>query len=99
MAKIWFVKKGKSLTLSISPIKRSLHWCINNLNITAENYKAPLEAPPEFSDNTSPDQMPQFVVIAIQRKEASKHISQWKPGFYFSSLSIDEATARLQDPI
>jgi len=94
MAKIWFVKDG--MTGQGDPVsEKPLAWCIRNLGLTSQDWKADLDSGFTVGDKTdlSPYSNSRWVVIQVDEDEAG---SKWKTGYYFSpSIKIDRVKTLL----
>ena len=95
MAGVWLVKEGSQPTSGDEPFRKlSVAECVTQLGLSEGNYLCDLATPPRFNE-ASPTKVrgPQHVVVEIDEAEARAH--KWKPGFYSTSVSAEEALKRL----
>jgi hypothetical protein len=97
MANIWLVKEGPETTSGDEPFRKMpLPACVKQLGLIENNYLCGLDQPPSFPKEESRPGIvrgPRAVVVEIDETEARAH--GWEPGFYGSSLTVNEALKRL----
>ncbi len=92
MAKVWIVKESSGSTTPEPWCEMALSDCCQKLGLTQSDFHRDLVKTPNFGNTNDPlaaYRDPQIVEIQIDYTEAEQH--EWKPGFYRSKLSPNEA--------
>ncbi len=100
MANVWLAKDGDSPTQGEKPsYTLSLDDCINKLGLAQEQFLSDLSTVPKFGEPGDPMadiRGYQHVMVVVEEDEAKDH--GWRPGFYRSPVSPQEAVDRLGPP-
>ena len=99
MAKIWFVREGKSPTLGDAAAEKPVQWCIDELGLNPGQWIAPLSSPRRIGKSDHLDEVKEFkhVIVELDDKDISAlKQGHWKSGFYLlANISPSNVRAKL----